>query len=188
MSNYALDCVELLEKQKTVFEHQARISYKALGENNATNPYKKVQGQSVDLLTLTLEEYEKAIIKNSQKTKILFYPNNAFVMVLPSHEMYRDKIDESLCFQEYLVELISSFNDLSAFAIQYLDKEDNVLKSWLITRNKENGTMYMHGACEGSAKNVDTKINGGYGEYIKMISMLIHISMKYEIKNVTLYN
>lgn len=182
MLNYSTNDFE------TDFENKAIISSQALEYNNMTSPYKARKAIKMDVDDLALADFEKKIICDSEKTRTIFYPSNSFVVIMPSHEMYRNKFEAPSFFAPYLKELVMGFENISGFNIQYVDKNDGIIRSWFTTYNENEDELYLHGATNGSKKQVDSKHNGKRKDFLKMILALIKVSSNYEIKNATFYN
>lgn len=173
---------------ETEIEKKALISSQALEYNNSTSPYKARKAIKMDVEDLVLADFEKTIISDSEKTKTIFYPSNSFVVIMPSHELYRNKFENSAYFAPYLKELALGFENINGFNIQYVDKNDGVIRSWFTTYDLKEEKLYLHGATNDSVKQVDSKRDGQKKDFLKMILALIKISSNYEIKNATFYN
>ena len=182
MLNYSTNDFE------TEFEKKALISSQALEYNNMTSPYKAKKAIKMDVEDLALADFEKTIISDSEKTKTIFYPSNSFVIIMPSHELYRNKFENSSFFAPYLKELAIGFENISGFNIQYVDKNDGIIRSWFTSYDSNEEELYLHGATNGTTKQVDSKHNGKRKDFLKMILALIKVSSNYEIKNATFYN
>ena len=172
----------------TEFEKKAFISTQALEYNNLTSPFKARKAIKMDVDDLALADFEKKIISDSEKTKTVFYPSNSFVVIMPSHELYRNQFENSSCFAPYLKELAIGFENINGFNIQYADKNDGIIRSWFATYDVKKEELHLHGATNSSSKQVDSKHKGKKQDFLKTICALIKISSNYEIKNATFYN
>ncbi|MBR3605025.1 MAG: hypothetical protein IKL52_03240 [Candidatus Gastranaerophilales bacterium] len=172
----------------TEIEKKTLASSQALECGNATSPFKANKAIKMDVLDLALADFEKSIISDNEKTKTIFYPSNSFVVIMPSHELYRNKFESSSHFAPYLKELAMGFENINGFNIQYVDKADGIIRSWFTAYNSKEDELHLHGATNANNKQVDSKHSGKRKDFIKMILALIKISSNYEIKNATFYN
>ena len=113
-----------------------------------SNPYftTTVMKTSTSIKNFAKTELEKNILANSSKTKTVFYPNGSFVTTLPTGEMFGNRFETLSVGSMYVKELVSDFDDVSGFNVQYIDKADGHIRNWLVTFDEQQGKYYLHGS------------------------------------------